>query len=146
MNKSFLIILALICMAILLIAPVTAKETASVFGSGCTPGFWKNHLDAWPNEFPPSLTIMVNLNGDQEEDTALDALSYKGGNDIKGAKRIFLRAYITADLNKVVFEDAYPIDDITLAEALDAYLFGDRQEMLDFATQLDAANNGDCPL
>jgi hypothetical protein len=75
-------------------------------------------------------------------DTALDALKYKGGNGIEGAQRILLRAYFAAFLNEQAFGAAYSGDFSDIGAVINS---GDRQAILDLASELDAANNAGCP-
>jgi hypothetical protein len=79
-----------------------------VSACSCTPGFWKapKHWYAWPEDMQPDDLLTVgtmsnfDLNGDGVDDKYLDALKYKGGNDIQGAQRIFLRAWVAGKLNQ----------------------------------------------
>jgi len=84
---------------------------------GCTPGFWKNHLEAWakigysPDDYisdvfsssdwswpisPGALWELGNY-------TLLEALNFHGGRVVEGAARIMLRHAVAALLN-----DAHP--------------------------------------
>lgn len=93
------IVALFLAMAVTMTATVQACELYAN-----TPGFWKNHTDLWPEGvettdtlgdwfvFPSELAMF-------EDDTILEALSYKGGNGIEGAARIMLRAAAAALLN-----------------------------------------------
>jgi hypothetical protein len=131
---------------------------------GCTPGFWKNHLDAWPEEAEPDITLGIygdgkfpspggvwyfyeDLNGDGDDDSLLDALNYKGGPGIDGAKRILLRAAVAASLNKYAFDDNYPDSYYMMQNVYVEIKNGDdREAMIALAEQLDEWNNAVCPL
>ena len=113
---------------------------------GCTPGYWKNHYpEAWPisNGYLWFGGGYIDLNGDGNHDTLLDALNYNGGSGVNGAKRIFLRAWAAGVLNYYSPEIDY-----------DTYIFGitgnilsrgDRQELIYYAGILDGYNNLGCP-
>src|SRR5574341_1243873 len=72
---------------------------------GCTPGYWKNHLDAWgPTGFSPSQTV-ASVFGNAAafptlaNSTLQQGLSFQGGSTLQGAAEILLRASIAAVLN-----------------------------------------------
>jgi hypothetical protein len=88
------------------------------------------------------LVLGFDLNGDDELDTVLETLSYKGGNGVEGAQRILLRAYTAAFLNQQAFGAAYSGDFSGIWTVFDS---GDRQAMLDLASELDEANIAGCP-
>ena len=117
---------------------------------GCTPGYWKQeqHFYAWPAPYSRNeVTSFGDLNGDGAADTPLDALKYKGGNNIDGARRILTRAYVAEILNEAAFGDDYPANPDDYAYIFwDTFRNGDRKTMLDLATQLDMWNNAGCPL
>ena len=121
--------------------------------SGCeyegkTPGFWKNHEEAWcPSGYstemlvgdvfiiPPCLSGLA-------DDTLLEALSYKGGRGVEGAARILLRAAVAAILNSAHPEINYAY---TVGEIQDgvneALASGYRGFMLYIKDFLDHQNN-----
>jgi hypothetical protein len=118
---------------------------------GCTPGFWKNHPDAWgPTGFTTSMTLEDVFNVPDslglDSVTLLDALSFEGGMGNLGAAKILLRAAVAAILNAAHPDVDY---DFTVAEIVadvNAALAGNRNDMLELAADLDAANNAGCPL
>ena len=72
---------------------------------GNTPGFWKNHLDAWESTgYSPNMlvgdyfVIPASLSG-LADDTLLQALNYRGGRGFEGKARILLRAAVAGLLN-----------------------------------------------
>jgi hypothetical protein len=89
----------------------------------------------------------LDLNGDGQDDTLLDALNYQGGNGTTGAAQILLRAAVAALLNAANPNVDYPR---TVAEVIAdvnaALASGDRSVILALATALDADNNLGCPL
>ena len=81
---------------------------AAACTEGCTPGFWKNHLDMWVGFNPyqtlgealsyPSWTWPAELI-ELRDVYLIDALSFKGGPGELGAARIMLRQAVAALLN-----------------------------------------------
>lgn len=79
---------------------------------GCTPGYWKNHLEQWVY-YTPEMTLAQAFEcltpgqewfwpaqlSDLGDDTLLEALNYKGGPGIEGAARNMLRQSVAALLN-----------------------------------------------
>ncbi len=86
----------------------TLVVSACEYG-GNTPGFWKNHLDAWgPTGYSPNMLVgdffnipsyLSDLNDDSNPDTLLDALKFKGRKGVEGATRNLLRAAVAGLLN-----------------------------------------------
>jgi hypothetical protein len=127
---------------IVLLLSLAFVGVASACEFGCTPGFWKNHPDAWPE---PELQLPCHdfdLNGDDVIDTPMDMLNYKGGSGIEGAQRIVLRAYVASKLNKATWSD-FPIDEVTFINAIHS---GDREWILHVAGEMDGFNNALCEL
>jgi len=120
-------------------------------GTGCTPGYWKNHLDSWgPTGFDPDQSIgsvFTEVSAAVENATLLDALNFRGGRGAAGAERILLRAAVAGLLNA-----AHPDVDYSIAIGIltgdvdDAIETGNRAIMLDLAAQVDFDNNAGCPL
>ena len=124
---------------------------------GCTPGYWKNHPEAWPpTGFSTGQTVAsvfsragsspyANL-GSQ---TLMQALAFQGGETIEGAAEILLRASVSAALNAAHPGVNYPrtVGDI-VADVNSALNSQDRSTILNLASQLDRDNNGPggCPL
>ena len=117
---------------------------------GCTPGFWKNHLQAWvgfaPNQTLESVFNVPNSFG-LDNNTLRQALSFQGGTGALGAARILLRAAVAALLNAAHPDVDYPR---TVAEVIadvnSALASGNRATMLALAAELDADNNRGCPI
>ena len=144
-----------------LAAPASAERIGN---EGCTPGYWKNHTERWdqPSDYgdneryTPGMRLSVAfMRGGQSaftganaavaplgSSTMIQALNFNGGNGLDGAARILLRAATAAWLNAAHEGVAYSLrrDDIfpLLKSALAS---GNRQQMLDLAARLDAANN-----
>lgn len=149
------------CAVALTMALGTVASLPSVAGAtnigneGCTPGYWKNHTESW-EEYSPTLKLKFVFAfpaglAAMGEDTMLTALSYQGGPGVAGAAQILLRASTAAFLNAAHEGLGYPYRRFTepgnMKAAVDAALAsGNRQQMIDLAALLDAANNLGCPL
>ena len=148
-------------LAVLLVLGVMVK-LALAWHDGCTPGFWKNHPEAWPidpstgSQLDPDLDL-VNyffvVPGQLAGDTLLEALKYRGGRGDLGAARILLRTAVAAMLNIVHPTVQYRGHDFGIQDFEDlrtmvdnALISGVREEMLDLAELLDGYNNWYCPL
>jgi hypothetical protein len=152
--------------SVMLAVPVAANQGGN--GEGCTPGFWKNHLDwksyddgtgATADDFGPDTDVedalRINVPGTAfESTTALQALNGGGGAGVTGATRILLRAAVASYLNADAALD-FPLRRFTtgfngepsmqsqLQSVLDS---GNRAKILAYATYLDGLNNAGCPL
>ena len=155
----------------MLAVPAAANQGGN--GEGCTPGFWKNHLDwksyddgtgSTADDFGPNTDVEDALridvpasssNGyDFESMTALQALQGGGGTGVSGATKILLRAAVASYLNADAALD-FPLRRFTtgfngepsmqseIQRVLDS---GKRGQILAYATYLDGLNNADCPL
>ena len=132
---------------------------------GCTPGYWKNHVENWQEVTPDTTlgTLGVRVagwsfgtdNAAYGSWTILQALSAKGGTGISGATEILIRAGSAAWLNAAHEGVGYPYRRYStgldgrkpLIDLLNAALTsGSRSKMLSLATTLDNANNLGCPL
>ena len=117
---------------------------------GCTPGYWKNHPEAWAG-FTTGQTLESVF--DVPDSLGLDsvslhsALSFGGGPGTLGASQILLRASVAALLNSASSGVDYPLTTAQVIAQLNAALATlDRSKILDLATDLDNKNNGGCPL
>jgi hypothetical protein len=116
---------------------------------GGTPGFWKNHPDAWVG-FTPDDSVCVNFPEAQPYgfcgDSLMEALRYRGGRGDVGAARILLRAATAAILNAEHPVINYPLTTAEiLASVNSALASGDRDVMINLATLLDDNNNAGLP-
>lgn len=123
--------------------PLTGTE-------GCTPGYWKNHLDSWVGYSPYQVVGVAfsasNIYG-LDTVTLLDALKFKGGNETKDAARILLRASVAALLNAAHPDVDYPRTSAQIIDSVNAALAsGDRNTILTLKDGLDYDNNRGCPL
>ena len=140
---------------IVALAPAFSVSAVGTGNQGCTPGYWKNHLDSWEEYNPATATVggafqLGSASIPQKGDTLVQALNYGGGSGIDGARRILLRAATAAILNAAHDGLGYPLTrfapDNLVANVRNLLLTGTRQQMIDFAEQLDRLNNLGCPL
>lgn len=124
----------------MLAAPVS---TGAWENAGCTPGYWKNHTEAW-NGYSPTQTIgsvFSSAPAPYASMTLLQGLRLGGGPGIGGATQILLRAAIAGVLNEYP-DSAHGKIDRTNA----AMESGDRERILRLASRFDAQNNGACTI
>ena len=136
----------------------TASATVTFGWYGRTPGYWKNHPEAWtsgytPNQFiqdvfaiPTSLlkSGVLDISSPSGKDRLIDGLAYKGGSNLNGAFQILMRAAIAALLNEAYYGNYYP--GATSTTALIAQVNGvlaaqNRGGYLTLAATLDSWNN-----
>lgn len=117
---------------------------------GCTPGFWKNHLDAWVGYTPntlfssvfDSVVIEINLGGQNSvtDPTLLEALNATGGG-----VNALARHAVAALLNAAHPDISYPRTEVqVIDEVVAAILSGDEDEIEDLKDTLDDWNNLGC--
>jgi hypothetical protein len=128
----------------------TTTTTQPTGEEGCTPGFWKNHPEAWVG-FTPDQTLGMVFDpvalGELAGTTLGDALSFQGGSGVIGAKQILLRAAVAALLNAAHPDIDYPLTTAqVIAQVNVALASNDRETILLLATTLDALNNATCPI
>ncbi len=122
--KSIKTILVMSVVSILFFSGTLAVSGCEYEGK--TPGFWKNHLDAWvPTGYTPDMLVGDFFDIPSElsnlaDDTLLEALSYKGGHSVEAKARILLRAAVAGLLNS-----AHP--DINYI-----YTYGDLQWLVNY--------------
>ncbi|MBV1787972.1 hypothetical protein KQ940_07890 [Marinobacterium sp. D7] len=147
-------------------APVSAFDDATCVvppppgDEGCTPGYWKqeNHFDSWDSPYYPSMMLTdagfiipngSGIYGDLGSQTMLQALMFDGGETLREAAQILMRAAVASLLNAADSDVDFPL---SITEVLqltnDALASKDRQTMIDQAWELDMYNNGQdgCPL
>lgn len=133
----------------------SAMYAEGIGEDGCSHGYWKNHQNAWPEEYDPNTTCLGDVftfppgfdYSDLAEDLLLDALDYKGGKGSLGAARIMLRQSVAALLNAAHPSVNYPRDETWIALYVNYRLAWDnRDEMLWLADVFDFWNNQYCPL
>jgi hypothetical protein len=111
------------------------------WNKGCTPGFWKNHTEAWvgydPNQSIGSVFSAAPAPYDSM--SLLDGLSLQGGPDLAGKTEILLRAAIAGLLNR-----DFPAPQKFIDRVNAKIMSGDETKIINYATKLDNQNNGDC--
>jgi hypothetical protein len=133
--------------------PTTTTPTTTTTPKGkegCTPGFWKNHPEAWEG-FSPDQTLDEVFDaaglGSLGSTTLLDALSFNGGDSVEEAKQILLRHAVAALLNSAHSGVDFGM---TTAEVIslvdDALASDDRDEILAAKDIVAGLNERDCPL
>ena len=112
---------------------------------GATPGFWKNHPDAWQGYDPSDGVCSVFSEAAAYvpcTDMLMDALNYPGGRGAEGAARILLRAATAAVLNAEHSAINYPLTTAEITTSVNSALAsGDRGVMISLASILDTNNN-----
>lgn len=140
-----------------LLAVAPAAQASNIGNEGCTPGYWKNHVDNW-EEATPDMTvgaIYADAPASVADLTLEEALRAKGGSGADGASAILVRAAVAAWLNAASEELGYPWRRMSgglegrpalVPTVNDAFASGDRATMLELARRLDADNNLGCDL
>ena len=161
MNTSLVVrrLLVSVLSVVMLAALAAPVGAVGVGNEGCTPGYWKNHVDAW-EEFSPDdplnrdatlgrhegFTFPDEL-ADFRDDTFLEALNYGGGPGAEGATMILMRAAVASFLNAAHDGLGYPLRRGEIRAAVnDALESLDRGTILAVARDLDELNNLGCPL
>ncbi|MCB9871860.1 MAG: hypothetical protein H6836_04475 [Planctomycetes bacterium] len=139
------------------IAASLALAAPQIGGEGCTPGYWKNHKNAWPAPLVPSTTLGVafGFSGIPSWQPTLDAQSMilalqgGGGSGLGGATKILMRAATAALLNATSSNVNYPltINQVKLLVLDELSRPADsltRERLLSLATRLDILNNLGC--
>jgi len=142
-------------------APASGEIVNQFRWLGFTPGYWKTHPEEWyrtdynMNQTVRSVFVILDpryltggkldMNRDGYEDTLMDALNYKGGNDLKGKLQILLRAAVAGILNESALDDYYPPYDSTteLIDAVNVAIASvNKGTLTSLATITDYWNNG----
>lgn len=121
-----------------------------VVKEGCTPGYWKNHPNAWSKTgYLNGQSVSSVFSGAESlsDATLLEALNFGGGSGVDGAKRILLRAAVAALLNAAHPDVNYELTTAQVISQVSAALeTNDRSTILALAEKLDGYNNAGCPL
>jgi hypothetical protein len=135
-------------------ATPTPTRTPTPSAQGCTPGYWKNHLLAWPpTGYTPTqavntvFTIPAGLSS-LGTSTLHQALGFPGGDGVTGGAQILLRAGVAALLNSAHPGVNYADEpaSVVIAAVNAALASGSRETMISVAGRLDRQNNAGCPL
>ncbi len=121
-------------------------------GTGCTLGFWKNHVSTppWTPPYTPSTTVVSVFSGATpyvpSTDTLLMALSYQGGPTLADASRLLLKQAVAALLNAADPSLNYPLTPSQVISSVNSALAsGNRDTIIALAEQMDLLNNLGCP-
>ena len=125
-------------------------------GEGLTPGFWKNKgvKVGWPSPYTTGMTLEQagfiipggSMTDNQKrpvyfDDTLIEALNYKGGEELSGMAQILLRAAVAAILNSAHPEVNYPLTVGEIIDNVNDALIKDRDTMELLKDELDTYNN-----
>jgi hypothetical protein len=135
---------------------LSAAPASAWFGNqGCTPGYWKNHADAWADTpYSPTdtvgsvFTVPADLSSFSSE-TLHDALQGGGGKGVTGATTILLRAAVASLLNANDANVLFHSPSTAIVNHVNTALASEKRgKILRLATRLDGFNNGTdgCPL
>lgn len=150
-------------LALVLTFGLSPAAMAHVGNEGCTPGYWKTHLDTWAETTVPwtpetplgwkfDVLNAYPVYADLADDTFLEALKYRGGPSLVHKAQILLRAATASVLNATATGSSdvdflYTTHEVE-AIVTDALSSMDKDAIIAAADLLDAANNGPdgCPL
>jgi uncharacterized repeat protein (TIGR01451 family) len=126
----------------------TTVNEAPAGTQGCSHGYWKTHPASWVG-YSPSQTIASVFSGAGSlgSRTFAQALAFKGGSSLDGAKQNLLRQAVAALLNAAHPNVDYPKTTSQVVADVNAALASNqRSTILALADALDAMNNIGCPL
>lgn len=134
----------------MLLLTVVGAAPVAACDEGCTPGYWKNHLESWdnysPNQTLGSVFVIPSELASLRNVTLLKALDGGGGPGLTGAAKILLRAGVASLLNADVLMETFGYVDWVIPQVNRALDHPDRVQMLLYAEWLDGLNNQGCPL
>lgn len=148
MKKRILSVLALSLVLASLTAVMSPALAWDRGTEGCTPGYWKNHPEAWSGYSPHQTVgaVFEHEDGSLSNATLIEALGFNGGSGVVGAERILLRASIASMLNAASDID-YGYGAARVINTTDRALLSDsRPRILRLAAEFDRLNNRGCPL
>jgi hypothetical protein len=144
------IVLLSVAVVVSVIGGAAAVSAVRTGNEGCTPGFWKNHTEAWEEYAPTDLISSVfnfdaGVYTDLAGDTLLEALNYPETQN-GSPQQLLLKQAVAAILNAANEGVGYPYrrfgDPGNIIPTVNALLSsGNEDAMLDFKDILDAANN-----
>jgi uncharacterized repeat protein (TIGR01451 family) len=136
----------------------TATATVNFWWYGRTPGYWKNHPNAWPTPYAPTNQIQsifaipgallnsgnLDLDRNRSRDTLMNGLNYRGGSALGGGAQILMRAAIASLLNEAYYGVDFPFASSPadlIAKVNTVLATQSRSEYVSFASLLDYWNN-----
>jgi hypothetical protein len=107
---------------------------------GCSPGFWKNHPEAWSGYSPDQTigSVFAAAPAPFDTQTLMDGLQGGGGPGLEGKLEIMFRAAIAGLLNRDFPANKF-IDKVNAK-----IMTGNETKIINFATKLDMQNNEGC--
>lgn len=140
MSRTRTILLASI-VGVVMVMALAMPAWAPLADFGCTPGFWKNHLEDWPptgyspsDDFSDVFGVSSNIGP-----TLIEALEEKGGGE-----KALARHAVAALLNVGHPDVAFPLtEDEVIGIVQAGYYTGDFESAKNL---LEAANDEGCPL
>lgn len=133
------------------IIPVLVVEyTCPITFEGCSHGYWKNHESDWV-DYTPSATLgsvfTVPPSLGLSNNNLMQALEFKGGNDLVGGAQILLRDAVASLLNASNPDVNYPMTTANIITDVNSALASnDRDTMLNLAKTLNDNNELGCSL
>ena len=110
---------------------------ATVGTEGCTPGYWKNHLDSW--EFYAPDDSFIDVFGGSYDKTLLEALKTGGGGE-----KALGRHVVAALLNAQHVYVNYPMTTGAIQDKMLNYCLPDKVEIC--KDRFENYNENYCPL
>jgi hypothetical protein len=141
-------------MLFVLAATLAISGQVLASAEGCSPGFWKNHLECWCDDYSPDTLVAEiwgRLAGSPYEsfgdDTLLDALYYKGGKGLTGSVRRMLRQAAAALLNGCSADVSYPVTDYFVIRLVNTALDTENPDVInDVQEIMEGWNEEGCPI
>jgi hypothetical protein len=149
MARRILIVLVLGVFALAIGANPAAAHPDGNGDEGCTPGFWKNHPDAWPISTGTTLEDVFDVPDEFGLDSAtfLDAMEFKGGPTLADMASLLLRQAAAGYLAALHPDVDYPRIASEVVSITNAALAsGRRARMERVKNRFDGFNNLGCPL
>lgn len=118
---------------------------------GCTPGYWKNHVESWVTFTPYQAIDMFEIPSELYINFVhvhfIDGLSLSGGSAVEGAAYILMRHALAAMLNMRNPDVNYPLDKTQIRDIVNTALASlDRDQILAAKDLLEGYNELGCPL
>jgi hypothetical protein len=148
--KRFARRMAAVGISAALLLPVIGAAPVAACEAGCTPGYWKNHINMWPAPYTTKTTVgsvfdIPDALSSFRNVTLFDALEGGGGPGLNGATTILLRAAVASLLNSGLPDGLGMQLDFTLRDTNNQLSSLNRASMLQLAAEFDYWNNLYCP-
>jgi len=138
-KKSLLISLALI-VGVIFAFSMQASAVGDGLCEGCTPGYWKNHLESWVDYGPANdFDTAFGVDLFEQDINLLQALHARGGGTNQLARHA---AAALLNATNLEVDDAFDVEEvISLVQTV-----GDGRDAEEVAEILVEANEMGCPL